>query len=127
MTDWLGKHMIIELYGCSSRIINNVEQVKDHVLEAVRLSGATVIEPFFHHFPPNGVSGIVVVAESHFSVHTWPEIGYCALDIFTCGQDVDSQKALDYLKDKFCAAGSSSIKIMRGPDGPLLAEEDCQN
>lgn len=120
LENWLGRQLIIEFNDCNRKTINDIEAVEKHLLEAVRLSGATVIEPFFHRFPQGGVSGIVVVAESHFSIHTWPEIGYAALDIFTCSETVDDEKALDYLKTQFEAKHCSTVLIKRGPLGPVV-------
>lgn len=112
----LGKHFLIELYECNTEIINSVEKVEEIMLEAVRVSGAEIIKPVFHKFKPHGVSGVVVIAESHFSIHTWPEFGYCAVDIFTCGTDVDNESAVKYVKEQF---GSGSIYVMEVKRGIL--------
>ena len=117
--DRLGKHLIIELFDCDSRIISDLKAVEKHMIEAVRLSGATMIRPFFHVFPPGGVSGIVVVAESHFSIHTWPEHGYSALDIFTCSDRIKSEEAVNYLKKNFKSGNSSTMEIERGSFGSI--------
>jgi len=116
----LGRHLIIELSGCDRGVISDIEAVERHLLEAVRLSGATIVQPFFHLFPPDGVSGIVVVAESHFSIHTWPEFRYAALDIFTCGDRIDGHAAVEYLKKSLKVQSSSGIKLDRGPAGPSM-------
>jgi S-adenosylmethionine decarboxylase len=110
----LGKHLIIELFHCDSTILNDPKTLEHHMLAAVKLSGATVIQPFFHQFSPHGITGVVVVAESHFCLHTWPEYGYCALDIFTCGDSVNGHEALDYLKKNLNAASTSVMEIKRG-------------
>ncbi len=110
----LGKHLIIELFHCDSTILNDLKTLEHHLLAAAKLSGATVIQPFFHQFSPHGITGVVVVAESHFSLHTWPEYGYCAVDIFTCGDSVNGREALDYLKKSFKAASVSVMEIKRG-------------
>jgi len=110
----LGKQLIIELHQCDSTILNDPKTLEHHFLAAVKISGATVIHPFFHQFSPHGITGVVVVAESHFSIHTWPEYGYCALDIFTCGDSVNGHEALDYLKERLKAANASVIEIKRG-------------
>lgn len=110
----LGKHTIVELYNCDAETINNVELVEDIMLEAVEISGATIVKPVFHKFSPHGVSGMVVVSESHFSIHTWPEYGYCAVDIFTCGDLIDNQKALDVLKRRFLCENISVVEMKRG-------------
>ena len=110
----LGKHLIIELFQCDSTLLNDVKTLERHLLAAVQLSGATVIQPFFHQFSPHGITGVVVVAESHFALHTWPEYGYCAVDIFTCGDTVNGNVALDYLKENLGAANASVMEIKRG-------------
>ena len=110
----LGKHLIIEFFQCDRSILNELKTLENHLLAAVELSGATVIQPCFHQFSPHGITGVVVVAESHFAVHTWPEYGYCALDIFTCGDNVDGRKALNYLKENLRAANTSVMEVKRG-------------
>jgi S-adenosylmethionine decarboxylase len=110
----LGKHLIIELFQCDSTLLNDVKTLEHHLRAAVQLSGATVIQPFFHQFSPHGITGVVVVAESHFALHTWPEYGYCAVDIFTCGDTVNGHVALDYLKENLGAANASVMEIKRG-------------
>ena len=110
----LGKHLIVELYGCSSELLNNLVQVEKILIEAVELSKATIVQPVFHHFSPHGISGVVVIAESHFTIHTWPEYGYCALDIFTCGDQIDPDESLQFMKDKFQAKNMSVMEIKRG-------------
>ena len=110
----LGRHLIIELYQCDSAILNDPKTLEQHFLAAVKLSGATVIHSFFHQFSPHGITGVVVVAESHFAMHTWPEYGYCALDIFTCGESVNGREALYYLKKRLKAANASIMEIKRG-------------
>lgn len=110
----LGRHIIAELYDCDVEIINNESLVEIAMLEAAELSGATIIKPVFHKFSPHGVSGVVVIAESHFSIHTWPEYGYCAIDIFTCGDAINSDVALEYIKQKLIAKNISVVEMKRG-------------
>jgi S-adenosylmethionine decarboxylase len=110
----LGKHLIIEFYGCDPDVLDDTARCEDHILQAVQISGATVIQPFFHQFNPHGVSGIVVIAESHFSIHTWPEYGYAALDVFTCGDDIQSEPAVEYLRQSFKAEHYSLVEMKRG-------------
>jgi len=110
----LGNHLLIELYDCNIDTINDAGKVEQILTEAVKVSGASIIKPLFHKFNPHGVSGVVVIAESHFSIHTWPEYGYCALDIFTCGDDIDSQKALKFLREKLEAKSISVVETKRG-------------
>jgi len=106
--------MIIELYGCNTEAINDVTEVERILTESAKLSNATIVQPVFHQFSPHGVSGVVVIAESHFSIHTWPEYGYCALDIFTCGDLIDSDVSLKHLKREFQAENMSVMEIKRG-------------
>jgi len=110
----LGRHVIAELYDCDKELINDHEFIEEIMLRAVEVSGATIVKPVFHKFNPHGVSGVVVIAESHFSIHTWPEYGYCALDIFTCGDVIDNYSALTFVKEKLMARGVSVSEVKRG-------------
>lgn len=110
----LGNHIIAEFYDCDETIINGQEIVEDIMIDAVEVSGATIVKPAFHKFSPHGVSGMVVVSESHFSIHTWPEYKYCAVDIFTCGDLIDNHKALQFLKQKLKAKNISVVEMKRG-------------
>lgn len=114
MVQSLGNHLIIELYDCHREAINDAKSVEERLIEAVRLSGAKMVQSVIHKFNPHGVSGVIVIEESHFSVHTWPEYGYCALDIFTCGDEIDYYSALHYLKKEFQAKNLSVTEMKRG-------------
>jgi S-adenosylmethionine decarboxylase len=102
------------LYDCDAELINDARGVEDTLVEAVRISGAKIVQSVVHQFNPHGISGVVVIEESHFSVHTWPEYGYCALDIFTCGDEIDYYSALQYLKEEFQAKNLSVTEMKRG-------------
>ena len=110
----LGRHILVEFNGCSSEILNDVEVIEAAMVEAAKKAGATVIQSTFHHFSPFGVSGVVVIQESHLAIHTWPEYGYAAVDLFTCGETVDPWISFDHLKLAFQARGHSSIEMYRG-------------
>lgn len=97
-----GQHFLVELLGCDPAKIKHVESVEQIFLEAAHISGASIVEHFFKQYKPEGVTGIILISESHFSIHTWPEDGFVALDIFTCGT-MDSQAAIDLLKREFDA------------------------
>lgn len=112
--NYLGNHLLIELYNCNTSSINNVVKIEELLLEAVKISGATALNSTFHKFSPHGVSGVVVISESYFSIHTWPEYGYCALDILTCGTEIKSEKALDFLKEELGAGSISVTEVKRG-------------
>jgi len=110
----LGKHLIIELFDCDGSLLDDVVGFEALMLEAVTRSGATIIQPVFHKFSPHGITGVVVVAESHFAVHTWPEYGYCAVDIFTCGEQVDGEAALEVLKARLTPGHCAVMELKRG-------------
>ena len=94
----LGRHMTVEFYDCNSNIIADSEKVKQAFLTAAKVSGATVLDYSFHVFEPQGVSGVVIIAESHFAVHAWPEHDYAAVDLFTCSETIDLKKAIESIK-----------------------------
>ena len=88
--------------------------IEQHLNQAADKAGATVVSSAFHAFNPYGVSGVVVIAESHLTIHTWPEYGYAAVDIFTCGDSVDPWKAFEYLKERLGSTHFSTIEMKRG-------------
>jgi S-adenosylmethionine decarboxylase len=110
----LGTHIIIECSGCNPEILNDMEAVKKILTEAAIAARAEVRERAFHRFTPQGVSGVVVISESHLSIHTWPEYGYAALDIYTCGDSTMPWKACDYAASKFEAKHTKITEIKRG-------------
>lgn len=97
----LGRHVLVECYGCDHAILSSCDAVRDAMVGAARGSGATVLGHQFHAFEPQGVSGFVVIAESHFSVHAWPEHDYAAVDIFTCGEVIDTERAVELVAAGF--------------------------
>ncbi len=110
----LGRHLLVEYYKCDTDILNDIEKIREYMIEAAKRSGATVVNDVFHLFNPYGVSGVVVIAESHLAIHTWPEYGFAAVDLFTCGDDVDPWIAFDYLKSKLKAQFNMSMELKRG-------------
>ena len=110
----LGRHVLVEFFGCSSEILNEVSTIEKAMLQAAEDAEATIINSTFHHFSPYGVSGVVVIQESHLAIHTWPEFQYAAVDIFTCGDVINPWIAYDYLKKAFEAKQGSSIELRRG-------------
>jgi len=104
----------MELEDCNEEILNNLDTLKEAMLTAANEAGATVMAESFHRFNPHGISGVVVVAESHLFIHTWPEYGYAAADIFTCGTTVQPEKAAEVLIEKFGAKKHSIQEIARG-------------
>ena len=110
----LGRHLLIEMQDCDQEVLNDPGYLRDAMVAAAVGCGATVMGESFHHFNPQGVSGVVVIAESHLSVHTWPEYGYAAVDIFTCGTTVEPEKAAGTLIEKLGARNHSLTEIQRG-------------
>lgn len=110
----LGKHVILELYGCNPELIDGETLVHEVLLEAAKIAKANVISSTFHQFSPQGVSGMVIIEESHFSIHTWPEHGYAAVDMFTCGDILDNMSAVDYIKEKFESTSIYMADMRRG-------------
>jgi len=110
----LGRHLLAEFYDCNSNILNNAQIVEEVMTEAAIACGATVVEKRFHHFSPFGVSGVVIISESHLAIHTWPEYGYCAVDLFTCGNSCDPKVAYDYLADKLGSGSAFYSELKRG-------------
>ncbi len=110
----LGRHLLIELHDCDREVINNLDFIREIMIKAAKDCGAVVLGDSFHRFSPQGVSGVVVIAESHLSVHTWPEYGYAAADIFTCGTTVDPQIAAEVLIKEFGCRNPNLTEVQRG-------------
>jgi spermidine synthase len=110
----LGRHILVEFVGCSAEVLNDVDIIEKGMVDAARNASATVINSTFHHFSPFGVSGVVVIQESHLAIHTWPEYQYAAVDLFTCGDTVDPWISFDHLQKVFQAKNHSAIEMHRG-------------
>jgi len=113
----LGRHLLVELYDCDKEALNDLGLLRDVMVKAAIDCGAVVLGESFHRFSPQGVSGVVIIAESHLSIHTWPEYGYAAVDIFTCGTFVNPEKAAEVLIEKL---GSKNHSVMEIPRGVLV-------
>ncbi len=114
----LGKHLLIDLYGCPAELLNDVAALETVMIEAAHRAGTTVLNTTFHRFSPCGVSGVVVIQESHLTIHTWPEQGFVAVDLFTCGTQTKPGRALAYLKRALQSTRSDVQRIERGQGGP---------
>ncbi len=110
----LGRHILLELYDCDAEVLKDLEKVREEMVEAARLAQATIVTVTFHEFNPFGISGVVVISTSHLSIHTWPEYRYAAVDIFSCGEVVQPQAAIDHLTQVFGAERISVIELQRG-------------
>ena len=110
----LGTHIIVELSDCDAKILSDVDQVANILVAAAKEANAEILQTAFHRFTPQGVSGVVVIAESHLSIHTWPEYGYAAMDIYTCGEHTDPWKACRYAATAFQAKQMLTTEVRRG-------------
>ncbi|MCX5743515.1 MAG: adenosylmethionine decarboxylase [Proteobacteria bacterium] len=117
----LGRHLLVEYHGCDPALLDRVDTIRAELTTAVTLAGATVVKDIVvHHFSPHGVTGVIVIAESHFSIHTWPEHGFAAVDLFTCGDALDPWAAFAHLQKALGAASHSVVEVRRGllPEDP---------
>ncbi len=110
----LAKHLLLELKDCDREKLNNLEFLKSILPAAASQAGATILGESFHQFSPQGISGVIVIAESHLFIHTWPEYGYAAIDIFTCGNTVQPEKAARVLVKELRAKNHTVLEIQRG-------------
>lgn len=110
----LGRHLIVEYAECNNELLNDLDQLETFMNESVRKAGATIVNSTFHRYNPQGVSGVVVIAESHISIHTWPEYGYAAVDFFTCGDSVDPYRAFEYMKEMLQSKEATVQEMKRG-------------
>lgn len=110
----LGRHVIAELLDCDRSALNDAKLVESALLEAARATGSTVISHYIYQFKPQGLSGYVLIAESHISIHTWPEYGYAAVDVFTCGEHTDPWAGLEVLRNRLRARRVSIVSMERG-------------
>lgn len=104
----IGKHCILELYGCSPEMLNDPDGLLAAMKHAATSAGATWLDSVCHHFNPQGVTALGLLAESHISIHTWPELGYASADVFTCGDHTDPKLACEILAK---AVGAASIEL----------------
>ncbi|WP_457590805.1 adenosylmethionine decarboxylase [Geoglobus sp.] len=108
-----GVHIIVEASGCDPEVISDPKKIERIFKDAARHAKMTVKASYFFKFMPTGVSGAVIIAESHISIHTWPELGYAALDVYTCG-DSDPEKAVDYILERIGAKHAHVSEVRRG-------------
>ena len=109
----LGRQVLIDLYDCPREVLDDEKLIASSMIAAAREAGAAVVDSTFHRFSPCGVSGVVSIRESHLAIHTWPEFGYAAVDLFTCGDGVDPWIAHDALKRALGAGRGEAIELPR--------------
>lgn len=112
--DALGFHYLIELSQCDSNLLGDAKFVEKTLQNSIKICGATKIGEVFHKFSPHGMSGVILISESHFSIHTWPEYRYAALDLFTCDPNLKIQETYDFLVESFKANRANIVEIKRG-------------
>jgi len=120
----LGRHILVEFYDCDPLALDDLDLVEHSMKEAAIVAGSTIVDSVFRRFAPHGISGVVVIAESHLAIHTWPEYGYAAVDLFTCGEKVDPWAVHDHLQDAFRAGDSECKELPRG-ELRVLGEDAC--
>jgi len=110
----LGRHVLVEYYDCDPQLLDDVVYIEKSMEMAALKANATLINSTFHHFSPFGVSGVIVIQESHFAIHTWPEYGFASVDLFTCGESVDPWVSFGLLKQSLKASHDSAMEMKRG-------------
>jgi len=110
----LGEHYILELFDCDNKLLNDVEGIKEIMIAAAVAANATIVTKYFHQFSPYGISGTIVIEESHFNIHTWPEHGFAAVDLFTCGDSLQPEKAKSLIIRELKSQNHDYSTIKRG-------------
>jgi S-adenosylmethionine decarboxylase len=115
----LGTHIVCELSGCDAAKLTDVDAVRAMMENAAKAANASIVTTAFHRFQPQGVSGVVVIEESHLSIHTWPETGYAAMDFYTCGDHTDPWAACEYAAEALDAKTMLTTEMKRGVESGL--------
>ncbi len=110
----LGRHALLDLYGCNPDILNDTTYLQSLFKQTAIDLDCTVVQEVFHHFAPHGVSGVVVIAESHLAIHTWPEHGYAAVDLFTCSETTELAALSELLRERLQATEVDFREESRG-------------
>ena len=114
MNNVLGFQTIIDFYGCNTEKINSTDFIEDVLKKAAKKMNLTVVKSTIHSFYPIGVSGVIVIQESHLAIHTWPEYNYVALDFFTCNKAYELTDGINWLKEMFEAKKMEIVSEKRG-------------
>ena len=118
----LGIHIISQFYQCQEEILNNSQKIEEILLESCEKANATVIQHTFYQFSPQGVSGIVLLAQSHVSIHTWPEYKYAMVDILTCGDKADPWIIFEEIKERLKSTQFNKTQLTRGVPLSIIEE-----
>lgn len=108
-----GRHLILDLYDCDQQLLDDYQALEELMQVALQMSNAKILRIIGEKFQPQGVTLLALLAESHCSIHTWPEIGYAAVDLYTCGDTTNSHKAAQFLKNKLKAKNAEEKELVR--------------
>ncbi len=111
----LGRHLLCEFWECSREVLNSRPVLVSALRRAVKVAGGTLLGIKSHAFKPQGISAVALLGESHMSIHTWPELGYAAVDVFTCGANMDPYRAVELLRHVLRAGRATVREMERGP------------
>ena len=109
-----GSHYLLDFFGCDSNELNSMAFWREHVVNASDVSGLEILKSDFHQFKPFGITGFLILSTSHISFHTWPENNYVACDVFSCGSESDTKKAVTYLKRHITHTRCEEKRVGRG-------------
>jgi S-adenosylmethionine decarboxylase len=121
----LGTQYLVEFFGCCKTTINDRNRIREIMIEAANRARATIVADVFHEFNPHGISGVVVIAESHIAIHSWPEHSCASVDIFTCSAEMNPEAAVSYLETAFKAEKIEMRKISRGVVDPCAFGDEA--
>jgi S-adenosylmethionine decarboxylase len=108
-----GRHLILDLYDCDQELLDDYDELERLLQVALNMAGAKILRVFGEKFQPQGVTLLALLAESHASIHSWPELGYAAIDLYTCGDTTNTHKAAEFLKTKLKAKQSEEKELVR--------------
>ncbi|KHE71524.1 adenosylmethionine decarboxylase [Halobacillus sp. BBL2006] len=120
--DTMGRHVIAELWDCNEGKLNDMSYIEQVFVDAALKAGAEVREVAFHKFAPHGVSGVVIISESHLTIHSFPEHGYASIDVYTCGDRIDPNVAAEFIVDALEAGRNETVEVPRGM-GPVEVQQ----
>ena len=119
----LGEHVLVDYHGCNPEMLDDVGYLQEAMVRTAEAIGAHIVTVEFHEFNPIGVSGVVVIAESHLTIHTWPEHGYAAVDLFTCGQNMQIDVGVELLQEALGATSRQTREFERGQLPPRVTQK----
>ena len=117
----LGTHLLLDLNECNPQLLDDMSYIRRAMMSAAEEAGATIVGENFHKFNPVGVTGIIAIAESHLCIHTWPEHGFAAVDIFTCGSRFKAQRAVELIIQRLQCAHPAITEVQRGRTSQVVS------